>query len=92
MPIEKKTASITCKVTEQTERVMRLVAKREGKTLSEFVNAMFEPVVDREVEFHLSMATELNLVNVNDISMGYEVNQEKKAMYKRSHLNLAVSN
>lgn len=92
MPIEKKTASVTCKVTEQTERVMRLVAKREGKTVSEYANDIFESIAKREVDFHLSMATELNLVNVNDISAGYAVNQEKKAMYKRSHLRLASSN
>lgn len=92
MPVEKKTARVTSSVTEQTEFVLNSIAKREGKTLSEYLNAIYEPIVQREVEFHLSMASELKLVNVNDISLGYAGNQEKKAMYKRTHLRLASSN
>jgi hypothetical protein len=45
---------------------------------------MLTPVVEREEEYVLSIAKELNLVNVNDISQGYTVNQNKKAMLSQT--------
>jgi hypothetical protein len=56
---------------------------------------MLTPVVEREEEYVLSIAKELNLVNVNDISKGYTINQSKKAMYstmKRPDLRIVASN
>jgi len=94
MTHEKKTSRVTSSVTEQTESILTLVAKREGKTLSEYLNDILEPIVQRELDY-LSVASTLNIVNVNNISAGYTVNQRKKAMYsttKRPDLKLVASN
>ena len=95
MPIEKKDASLPSKVPDRVKTIISLVAKRENQTASEYICDILTAIADKEEQFHISMASQLNLVNVNDISMGYEVNQ-KKAMYSRSektnHLKMVVNN
>jgi hypothetical protein len=95
MPIEKKDARLTSSVPARYETVVTRAAKRDGKTVSEYLFDMLTPVVEREEEYVLSIAKELNLVNVNDISQGYTINQNKKAMYsamKRPDLRIVASN
>jgi len=89
MPIEKKDTTIPSKVPERVKTIVSLVAKREGLTASEYICNILTAIADKEEEFHISMAAELNLVNVNDVSMGYQVNQVKKARFSR-HLKLVA--
>jgi len=89
MPIEKKNASITFKCIGDKADVLRLKAEEKGMTISEYMDDITQEPYERAVKFGISMASQLNLVNINDISQGYQVDQVKKARFSR-HLKLVA--
>lgn len=95
MPIEKKVASITFKCTDDKADVLRLKAEERGMTLSEYMDDITQQPYERAVKFGLRMASHIRVVNVNDISKGYTVNEQKRTRFsfqERPGLKLVASN